>query len=78
MSCKCIWMAFFLVIYLMSVTASVAVFNPLRVIGHCPQLELVLEAVGRSSISRHSEFFLFVGFFVVVVDDDVFLLCFGV
>lgn len=55
MSCKCIWMAFFLIIYLMRVATSIAVFNPLRAIGHCcPQVEPVFEAVGRSSIFRYS------------------------
>lgn len=38
----------------MSVATSMAVFNPLRVTWHCRQVELVLEAVGRSSIFRYS------------------------
>lgn len=46
---------FFLVIYLMSMGTSVAGFNPLRVVGLCgPQVECVLEAVGRSNIFRYS------------------------
>lgn len=39
----------------MSVGISVAGLNPLRVVGLCrPQVELELEAVGRSNIFRYS------------------------
>lgn len=62
-------MAFFLVIYLRSVGTSVAGFNPLRVVGLChPQVELVLEAVGRSNIFRYpmDSFYPCVFFFSVL------------
>lgn len=62
-TCKCIWMAFFFVIYL-SVGASVAGFHPLRVVGLSRlQVDLVLEAVGRSNVFRYSMDSFYLGVF---------------